>query len=194
MSRIYLPVLLALWLLAVGVGMSCLERYESTPGVAAAPVAKWPAGSRIPRIEHFATLVMLAHPRCPCTRASLAELARLMAQCPVRVRAFVLFVAPQSEGQEWTQTDLWDRAASIPGVTPLRDEDGHEAQRFHGHTSGETLLYDASGKLLFQGGITGGRGHEGDNAGRAACLSLLTSGHASQNHTPVFGCALKAQP
>lgn len=190
MSRIYLPVLLTLWLLALVLGMSRLERYESTPGVAAAPAANWPADSRIPRTEHFTTLVMLAHPRCPCTRASLAELARLMAQCPVRVRAFVLFVAPRSEGQDWARTDLWDHAASIPGVTPIQDVDGHEAQRFHAHTSGETLLYNASGKLLFQGGITGGRGHEGDNAGRAACLSLLTSERAPLSHAPVFGCAL----
>ncbi len=70
------------------------------------------------------------------------------------------------------------------------DVDGHEAQRFHAHTSGETLLYNASGKLLFQGGITGRRGHEGDNAGRAACLSLLTSERAPLSHAPVFGCAL----
>ena len=34
----------------------------------------------------------------------------------------------------------------------------------HAWTSGETMLYDASGRLVFAGGITGSRGHGGDNA------------------------------
>jgi hypothetical protein len=192
MSRNFLLVLLTIWLLTLVLGGFSLARYESTPGEAAAPAARWPADSLVPRVSHSATLVMFAHPRCPCTRASLAELARLMAQCPGQVNAIVLFFAPQNAAQEWTKTVLWNSAATIPGVTPRRDEEGREAERFHARTSGETLLYDAAGKLLFQGGITDGRGHEGDNDGRASLVALLTSGHAWRTCTPVFGCALKA--
>ena len=50
----------------------------------------------------------------------------------------------------------------------LRDDDGAEARRFGAETSGQTLLYDARGALAFSGGITGARGHAGDNAGRAS--------------------------
>jgi hypothetical protein len=51
-------------------------------------------------------------------------------------------------------------------------------------------LYAPTGKLLFSGGITASRGHEGDNVGRSAIVSFILNGHAPVNHTPVFGCSL----
>jgi len=67
-----------------------------------------------------------------------------------------------------------------------------EARRFGVETSGQTLLYDAGGRLIFSGGITGSRGHAGDNAGEAALVALLTSGQADRRATSVFGCPLFA--
>jgi hypothetical protein len=43
---------------------------------------------------------------------------------------------------------------------------------------------------MFQGGITGARGHEGDNAGQAAVIELVAGGRPSVRQTRVFGCAL----
>lgn len=182
-----------LWLLMVCTGIGFLWSYERTPGVAAAALPQWPADSPVRRATDRATLVMLAHPHCPCTRASLGELARLMAQAQGRVTAYVLFVKPSELPDGWEQTDLLASAAAIPGVSVVRDDEGVEAGRFRAATSGQTMLYDAGGKLLFSGGITSGRGHEGDNAGRAAVVSLLTAGGAGQSETPVFGCPLFAR-
>lgn len=192
-NRLILIAAGALWLFVLSTGIGILWNYESTPGVAAAAPDRWPAASRIKRAPGRATLVMLAHPHCPCTRASLGELARLMTQAQGRVTAYVLFVKPPDFAAGWEQTDLLTSAAAIPGVTVVRDDDGVEAGRFRAATSGQTVLYDPAGKLLFSGGITGGRGHAGDNAGRAAIVSLLTTAAAAQRETPVFGCPLFAQ-
>jgi hypothetical protein len=191
----YRSVLLAagvLWLFVVGAGVRILWGYESTPGVSAAAPDRWPADSRIKLASDRATLVMLAHPRCPCTRASIGELSRLMTQAQGRVTAYVLFVRPPNSSDGWEQTDLLTSAAAIPGVSVVRDDEGVEAGRFHAVTSGQTVLYDAEGRLLFSGGITGGRGHAGDNAGRAAVISLLTTDESAGRETPVFGCPLFA--
>jgi hypothetical protein len=59
-------------------------------------------------------------------------------------------------------------------------------------TSGQTFLYDARGTLLFSGGITGARGHAGDNAGRASIVALLNRAGAATTSTNVFGCSLFA--
>jgi hypothetical protein len=174
-------------------GTGFLWSYERTPGAAAAALRQWPADSPVRRDADRATLVMLAHPHCPCTRASLGELARLMAQARGHVTAYVLFVKPSGFPDGWEQTDLLASAAAIPGVTVVRDDEGVEAGRFRAATSGQTMLYDAEGRLLFSGGITGGRGHEGDNAGRAAVVSLLDAGGAGRSETPVFGCPLFAR-
>lgn len=192
-NRLILTAVGALWLLIIGAGLVLLWHYESTPGVAAATPERWPTDSRIKPDADRATLVMLAHPHCPCTRASIGELARLMTQAQGRVTAYVLFVKPSNFSGDWVQTELWESAASIPGVTPVLDDEGVEAGRFHAATSGQTVLYDASGLLLFSGGITSARGHAGDNAGRTAIVSLLTSDEAEERGTPVFGCPLFAQ-
>ena len=183
----------ALWLLIIGAGIAALWNYESTPGAAALTPDLWPAASRLAPAADRATLVMLAHPHCPCTRASIGELARLMTQARGRVTAYVLFVKPRGFSDGWARTDLWESAAAIPGVTPVLDDGGAEAGLFHAATSGQTVLYDAAGNLLFSGGITAARGHAGDNAGRTAVVSLLTSDAAEERGTPVFGCPLFAR-
>jgi hypothetical protein len=113
-----------------------------------------------------------------------------MAQCQGLVNANVLFIQPEGFNDEWAQTDLWQSAATIPGVTVRQDSGGIEARRFHAETSGQVLLYDAAGRLLFSGGITGSRGHSGDNAGRSTIVSLLIEGIAERNQTLVLGCSL----
>jgi hypothetical protein len=187
------PVLLlsmVSWLVAVSAGLLILWGYENTPGMGAKAPGSWPADSHIQRATDHATLVMLAHPHCPCTRASIGELALLMAQSQGRVTAYVLFLKPEGFSDEWEKTDLWQSAASIPGVNVMIDDGGAEARRFHAATSGQTMLYDAGGRLLFSGGITGSRGHSGDNAGRSSIVSLVNTGAAERAETFVFGCQL----
>lgn len=193
MSRLILIASCALWLFVIVAGVGYLRNYESTPGVAASAPDRWPAVSRIKPAADRPTLVMLAHPQCPCTRASIGELARLMTQAQGRVTAYVLFVKPPEFSEGWEQTDLWASAAAIPGVTVVRDDDGVEAARFGAATSGQTVLYDAAGNLLFSGGITAARGHAGDNAGRSAIVSLLINDESEQKETPVYGCPLFAR-
>ncbi|HEX8423596.1 MAG TPA: hypothetical protein VF634_09295, partial [Pyrinomonadaceae bacterium] len=93
-NRLILCAASTLWLLMIGTGVWFLKNYESKPGDAATAPEGWPDGSRLPRADGRATLVMLAHPRCPCTRASIGELSRLMTQARGRLTAFVLFVKP----------------------------------------------------------------------------------------------------
>jgi hypothetical protein len=179
-----------LWLLVIGAGLWTLWVYENTSGKLAQPPPQWPANSRIQPSPEHATLVVLAHPHCPCTRATIEELASIMAHSQGRLTAYVLFLKPAGFAEDWEQTDLWRSAARIPGVTAMVDDEGAEANRFNAATSGQTLLYDAHGHLLFSGGITGSRGHSGDNAGQTAIVSLVNSGAARVTETSVFGCPL----
>jgi len=75
-------------------------------------------------------------------------------------------------------------------VQVMRDDDGVEAARFGAATSGQVILYDRDGGLLFTGGITASRGHAGDNDGRNAIVSLLGRGRETRHSSPVFGCSL----
>jgi hypothetical protein len=100
---------------------------------------------------------------------------------------------PADEPAGWEQTDLWRTASAIPGVHVMTDVGGAEARVFGALVSGQTLLYSAMGSLLFSGGITGARGHEGDNAGRTALTSILAGRTSATIRTKVFGCYLYSE-
>jgi hypothetical protein len=187
-----LTILPAVWLAAVASVMVVILSYSNTPGHATMAPNTWPAGSRISRAAGEPSLILFAHPRCPCTRATIGELELLMARSQGKLKAQVWFIHPAETAGDWTKTDLWRTAAAIPGVTVHEDDDQAEARRFHAETSGETLLYDGDGKLMFQGGITISRGHSGDNPGRDAVAALLELATAKQVQNPVFGCPLSA--
>ena len=183
--------LLGLWLGAIMTGICALMTYSQTPGTSANAPAAWPAGSHLEPASGLSTLIMFAHPKCPCTRASLAELEVIMQHCRGHLQAFVLFLQPTGTDQEWSHTELWRKAAAIPGVTVLADEQSHESQRFQVSTSGHVLLYDArQRRLQFSGGITAARGKSGNNRGRSALLAMLGSGERTVCSTSVFGCSL----
>lgn len=177
------------WLTALTCGLGALIRYETRSGTRGVTPESWPTASRIARANDRYTLVMLAHPFCPCTRASVNELAQIMARVHGKVNAYVLFLKPHNSGSDWDEGGLRRQAAKIPGVTVLSDLDGAEADRFGGETSGFTVLFDRDGKRVFAGGITASRGHEGDNVGESAVVSFVNE-QSSIRSTSVFGCSL----
>jgi len=178
----------AIWSCAVGCGLGALWTYEAMPSPAAAAPLRWPVNSSLHYVSGGATLVMLAHPKCPCTRASIGELGEVMARCKGRLSAYVLFIKPGGVSRDWEKTDLWCSAVAIPQVEVFLDHDGVEARRFGAASSGQTLLYDGYGRLIFAGGITAARGHYGDNDGVDAIVSLVNGGSVDGNNTLVFGC------
>lgn len=185
-------VVLIAWLIVVIGGTGVLWRYEHAVGLVEPTPVRWPADSAIPASETQSTLLMFAHPKCPCTRASIGELARILTTCSDEVRAYAVFVKPSgaSPEQDWDSTDLWELAKQIPGLTAIADIEGIEARRFQAATSGFTVLYDHSGQLQFSGGITASRGHSGDNQGRSAIVALLTQRPPATVNTNVYGCEL----
>jgi hypothetical protein len=180
-----------LWLaLAVG-GIFYLTQYENTPAERSVSYPLiFPPSSRIERDATRATLIFFAHPKCPCTRAGIRELSRLMTLVNGNLQASVIFSKPAGESEEWTATDLRTSAEAIPNVRVLIDEEERETQIFNAQTSGLTLLYDRNGTLRFDGGITASRGHEGDNAGSRAIFEILTEDAAKTTETAVYGCPL----
>jgi hypothetical protein len=177
------------WIAAVAFGLGTLFQYENSPGPVGTLPQEW-SSIQIVRATDRPTLVMLAHPHCPCTRASVGELAQVMARLQGKVAAYVLLVKPKAAGRDWEETDLRRSAEAIPGVRVLFDLDGAEARRFGAETSGHTFLFGADGRLLFSGGITASRGHAGDNAGESALVALVNHQEPALTQTLVFGCSL----
>jgi hypothetical protein len=182
------------WAVGVAIGGWKLWGFDATAGTPAKAQAMWPAEAQLARRAALPALVLLVHPHCPCSRATIGELARLTADGHGKLTATVVMLRPADSAEGWEQTDLWRSAAAIPGVTVVPDVEGRESKRFGAATSGQTLLYAADGRLLFNGGITESRGHSGDNAGRSAILALVLDPKSAPSgrvlSTPVYGCPL----
>jgi hypothetical protein len=190
LRRLVLGVSIAVWALAVSSGLWILLRYSNTPGAPATPPGRWPSDAPIQRAKDRPTLLVFAHPQCPCTVASIDELARIVAEAHGKLDAYVLFYAPEQRSSTWVRTAVWRSAAAVPGLHLVEDRNGVEARRFRVATSGQALLYDVAGNLRFDGGITASRGHSGGNDGRDAIVSIARQGSSPRARTPVFGCGL----
>lgn len=178
------------WFVAVSAGLLTLTAYDTAPGVAAMPPAAWPSASRLARDAGRGTIVLVLHPHCPCSRASVDELEALLPAIRHDARVHVLLVAPAGTPPGWSDGDLTARVTTLPDVDVTVDAGAAEATHFGAATSGQTYVFDAAGTLQFSGGITPSRGHRGEGAARAAVLAALRDEASPDTTARVFGCAL----
>ncbi len=64
-----------IWLTLIAIGLGFLMRYANAPGDRGNPLIAWPVDSVVTRSKTRPTLLVFAHPKCPCTRATIDELA-----------------------------------------------------------------------------------------------------------------------
>lgn len=181
------------WAATVAAAYQAIRRFESTPGHAAIAPVSWPARSAVPRSRGEWSLVMLVHPHCSCSRASIKELEAVLDKAPRSVQPYVLVFRPREFPAGWERTDVYTAATRLRRARVLIDEDGRESKLFGGFTSGQTFLYDGDGTLRFEGGITSLRGHAGLNSGRADVIRIANAQSGTGTH-PVFGCAISSKP
>lgn len=178
------------WAVLLAGGLAVLADYSSRPGVGGGAPHSWPESSGIPREPGAPVLVLFVHPKCACTSATLSELERALVWNKRATRLVVSVVCPNDAPAGWGDSALTRRAGALPGATGFADTGGAEARRFGAATSGHAVLYGADGALLFQGGLTGSRGHEGENAGRRAIEVFLAGSTTACREHPTFGCPL----
>ena len=179
-----------IWVILIGFAVTKLEAYSNTPGDDATAPAQWPKESHLGR-DSSPTLLVFLHPECPCSEVTVGELNRLITKIHDKAKIYAVFIQPEGWSQKKVQGHLWKEAQQIPSVKPVFDAKGYETELFGALTSGQTLLYDKNGKLIFSGGITGSRGHMGDNVGESAIVDLLTQKENNRvSLAKVFGCGL----
>lgn len=176
-----------LWVAGAVAGLLLLVRFQFAPGAAGTAPARLPAELR--GMATVPSLWLALHPRCPCSRASLAELAKIFTRVPGACRPVLLVFKPADQPDGWTESGLLAQARRL-GMELRMDPDGTMARRLGLLTSGEVALYGADGDLRFHGGVTAGRGHEGDNAGQSTVERILRGEAVPVTRLPAFGCPL----
>ena len=167
-----------------------LLTYSYTPGNDDNFPTQWPEDVQLEFNRNTYTLLMAVHPKCNCSSASLSELSKLTSRFPKKLQANILFVTSKNAGLDWVRSKNWQTAEMIPGAQVIQDINGRISRSFNLQTSGATLLYNQQGNLVFSGGITSARGHEGDNAGSQAISEIVSGNTSPINRTGIFGCHL----
>ena len=168
--------------------------YDNTPGAAADAPAAWPAESALARDPAAPTLVMLAHPRCDCTRASLGELAELLARVTVGRGRSSCSSGPAAWPAAGSRPALWRS-----GGTDSRRHGRARRRRRRGaavrrpDVGPDAAVRRATARLLYSRRHTGARGKSGDNTGRATFWWLWSTARADRaprrrsSAAPLFG-------
>lgn len=185
-----LPLVLTSWALVVVGGWTVVTRYEVTPTPRAITPPAWPTSATLDAPTERPVLLVFIHPHCPCTRATVTELDLLATRVHTRFDLRAVFVCPPGTDPGWEESAIWRATARIPDLTRVVDRNGRLARAFGAAVSGETLLYDRDGALLFAGGITSSRGHEGMSLGRQTLEAWGRQETPDVASTPVFGCPL----
>jgi hypothetical protein len=195
-QNVWLTLLISAWTVLVGISTWMMYAYSFEGSFAdlSGVVTRWPSDTAIVPTPGRPTLVLFLHPKCPCSRATLAELERIWVQNDEQSenspKLIVVATVPADAPNDWLTTDTVEKAERLAGATLVVDADGREAQCFGAVTSGTVMWFDAQGKLQYAGGITSGRGHEGANVGRDCVEQLLHGQTPPARGLPAFGCRL----
>ena len=194
MSGTKIGALVAIWALSFIGGYWTLVHYHQTPSESVATAQHWTAED-LKLCPTAPTILIAIHPQCACTRASLRELQRILARyrCPTEVQA--LIYTPHdlnpAEMKSWEQSATMSELANIAKINCHRDPEGKTATELGMHTSGDIRIYHPNGRLLFHGGVTSARAHEGESLATAKVLAALRGELERPESHPVYGCSLK---
>ena len=172
------------------VGLFMSADYQWRPAASGQIPTAWPQAAKLVTPAKQPVLLMFLHPYCPCSRASLTELTKLISAEPGKALVRILIFDSPEFKQPANESDLWRQALTIPHAMVDRDLDGVLSRQFGAHASGTVILYDGTGQLQYSGGITAGRGHSGDNPGLQAITAALHGQPVIRRDYPVYGCPI----
>src|SRR4051812_19393355 len=100
--RLLLPAIV--WLASIAAGGFSIYTYETSPGRQLEAPGDWPQSSAIARSRERPTMLVFVHPRCPCTRATIDELSRIVVENPQALYVKVLYYKPADADSAWDET------------------------------------------------------------------------------------------
>lgn len=138
------------------------------------------------------SLVLFYHPHCPCTQSAIRCLERIYHRMSRQPRLVAFVYCPVDSSASWMDTSLTRYIKTIADVKFIPDPGGEACRRYGVTTSGHLLLFDSQDRLAFSGGITPGRGHEGDSLSSVDLLQRCSEDAVSRpaNSWPVYGCPM----
>lgn len=168
-----------------------LLAHVTGPGARGTPPPQLPAATA-DRLgcRRGAVLLVAAHPQCPCLPATLEQVLPLTTGADAPALR-VLVMTPRRLPPEWDPAAATAVRAGLPPGSVVDDLDGELARQLGMLTTGHVLLYGDRGELLFDGGVTAGRGHRGDNTAARTLRARVADRRPLGDSPSVYGCPVQ---
>ena len=181
---------LGLWLFILVAGISAFAKFAYTPGETAHAPKLWPALTRLKAPNQLPKLLVFVHPKCGCSEATLRNLEKILPDLVNKVQIKIV-MNDLGDPAMLQGSKAFAQASAFKNVDIVVDHGGYETAAFGVKTSGQAMLYDETGHLVFQGGLTPFRGHEGVSEGEISVVKWIQTREMVWKDTSVFGCAMK---
>lgn len=135
------------------------------------------------------SLFIFYHPHCPCTMSTARMFSRIENSIATNPKVVAVAYCPKDESTTWIDSRITEVFRKL-SATVIADRGAVVAQKFGVETSGHVLVYQASGRLVFDGGITPGRGHEGDCPASRNLIQKVSAHSGQLDQWPVYGCPI----
>ena len=170
-------------------GVVALNDYMSAPGAVGETPDAWPSGTGIERTPERWTIVLAAHPKCPCTRATAEQMIGPLRGSPEADLVILSYVSPERADSP-PEPGVAGRLAELPNARVVADPGARLAERFGAVTSGHVVAFAPDGSTAFSGGVTRSRGMSGPATGLASLHALLSDSTPPAAEACVYGCPL----
>ena len=185
-------------LLTIAIGSWILTDYSYRPGTQGDIATTLTSIEEVPELwpddkatnSAQKTLLLFYHPHCPCTKSAIRNLERLCVRFAGHAHIVAFGFCPDDEADSWIASGTTSTLKRLEARV-IVDRNAEQCSAFGVKTSGHFLLYGGNGDLLFSGGITPGRGHEGSTHAASDLLQQVIGGQSNATkHWPVYGCPI----
>ena len=192
-----------LWLAMIGYGFFLLFQHDTSAlepqaldSIVASDIqdVSWVSEVDLRPASGKFNLIVAIHPKCPCTRNTLAEIERIQARfvekCELTFLVTLPGGKPEEEIEQWRNSGTVQLATSMPNAAVWFEDANELTTRLGLNSSGAVVVLDELGQIRFAGGITAGRSCAMENPGSQAVVRILRGDEQPLISTPVFGYRL----
>lgn len=192
-SKCLIPVLTVVWSAGLLAGSVWLIDHSSKPGEVELNIKSWPTETHLAQHSGKPQVLVFVHPMCSCSEVTLAEMSSLFQRLNTPCEISLVISTTDHTSIPENRVHGFETWCQQVGAHLVWDFGRSEARRFGVTTSGHVFLFSSDGNLQFQGGVTAGRGHHGENPGLSSLVELLTNTQprkSSRDCFQTYGCPL----
>ncbi|MCC9601701.1 hypothetical protein LOC67_14170 [Stieleria sp. JC731] len=180
-------------LLSYIVGVVKLTDYASRPATTTYEISREAINEVVARHcspGNRKCILFFYQPGCPCTVAAARNLQRISPLLDPHPDILAFAYQPDNAPSNWLKKRSTETLNRITSTKVIIDTNGKIAGSLGVKTSGHCIVYSKARGVIFSGGLTPLRGHEGTGPSLTQFTHCINDQDEPFTEWPVFGCSI----